>query len=103
MDPEKNSSPEQIKRGRQAALGLLFCDICMFGDGLASILGIRVFYDDIVFLRAIVGIGMLIYLYMIKKPQVVDRPQWYALLGEDSIIRALWLAALIVAALSILY
>lgn len=103
MEPKKNFSPEQIRQGRQAALGLLFCDICVFGDGLASMLGIRAFYDYIVFLRLAAGAGMFIYLYMIKKPRIVDTPQWYILLEEDTIIRALWLAALIVVGLSLLY
>lgn len=88
--------PEEIRRGREAAVGLLVAEICLCGEGVASLLGIREWFASIAIPRIIISILIILYYYVIKKPRLVDTPQWYVLLGKDKVIWALSTLAMII-------
>lgn len=93
---QKKKIPEEIRRGREAAVGLLVAEICLCGEGLASLFGIREWFESIAFPRIIISILIILYYYVIKKPRLVDTPQWYVLLGKDKVIWGLSTLAMII-------
>lgn len=92
----KNKIPEEIRRGREAALGLLAAEICLCGERLAGFLGFREWFERMAIPRIIISIAIIFYYYIIKKPRLVETPQWYVLLGKDKVIWALSTIAMII-------
>lgn len=88
---------DEIRRGRLAALGFLIIDICIFGDGLAQLLGIEGFWNAIFWVRAAVGVILTVYLYIIKKAFRFED----AVRQKDAVTRILWTASLIILALGV--
>lgn len=89
---DKKKISEEIRRGREAAIALLVIEICLCGERLASVLGIRKWFDQIWIARYILTVLLILYYYVIKKPRLVDTPQWYILLAKDKVI---WLLSII--------
>lgn len=98
---QKKNIPEEIRRGREAAVGLLVAEVCLCGERVASLFGIREWFESIAIPRIIISVLIFLYYYVIKKPRLVDTPQWYVLLSKDKVIWVLSTLAMIILITSI--
>lgn len=95
----------KYKNVRQTAAGLLLCDVCIFGEGLAHMIGLEKIFDKIFWFRWALGVFLLIYYFFINRAAVKEAgwfSGWTGFKTQDSVVKFCWLASLIVIGLNFL-
>ena len=91
---KENRVSNEFRQGREATFAALLMELCLCGERIASIMGIRNWYDQ-------VGILIFCYYYIIKKPRLLDTPEWYELMKKDRVIYGMWILEMIILVSSI--
>ena len=79
----------------------LLMELCLCGERIASIMGIRNWYDQVGTVRIFLCILIFCYYYIIKKPRLLDTPEWYELMKKDRVIYGMWILEMIILVSSI--
>ena len=66
-----------------------------------SVMGIRNWYDQVGTVRIFLCILIFCYYYIIKKPRLLDTPEWYELMKKDRVIYGMWILEMIILVSSI--
>ena len=85
-----------FRQGREAAFGALLMELCIGGERIASFLGIRTWYESVGTFLIILCILIFVYFYILKKPRLLDTPEWYELVKKDKVIYVMWMINMVV-------
>ena len=85
-----------FRQGREAAFGARLMELCIGGERIASFLGIRTWYESVGTFRIILCILIFVYFYILKKPRLLDTPEWYELVKKDKVIYVMWMINMVV-------
>lgn len=94
---------ERIRTGRQQAAGILFADLCIFGKGLSSLLGVAWLYNNGFWLLGLAGISSSVYFGLLMKPRIETSKEWFQIVAKDRVTKILWILSLVVIVIDILY
>ena len=89
---KENRVSNEFRQGREATFAALL---------IASIMGIRNWYDQVGTVRIFLCILIFCYYYIIKKPRLLDTPEWYELMKKDRVIYGMWILEMIILVSSI--
>ena len=88
---KENRVSNEFRQGREATFAALLMELCLCGERIASIMGVRIFLCILIFC----------YYYIIKKPRLLDTPEWYELMKKDRVIYGMWILEMIILVSSI--
>lgn len=94
---------ERTAIGRRQMAGILFSDICIFGEGLASLLGLLELYQAGHFLLCLTGGVTIYYFEFLMKPRIRTAKEWVQLAAEDAVTGLLWGLCFVVLGIDIVY
>ena len=98
---KENRVSNEFRLGREATFAALLMELCPCGERIASIKGIRNWYDQVGTVRIFLCILIFCYYYIIKKPRLLDTPEWYELMKKDRVIYGMWILEMIILVSSI--
>lgn len=98
---KENRVSNEFRQGREATFAALLMELCLCGERIASIMGIRNWYDQVGTARIFLCILIFCYYYIIKKPRLLDTPEWYELMKKDRVIYGMWILEMIILVSSI--
>lgn len=94
---------EQAEIGRRQAAAILFSDICIFGEGLATLLGLSEIYRTGHLLLCLTGGVIIYYVEFLMKPRIRTSKEWFQLAVEDPVTGILWGLSLVVLGIDIVF
>ena len=71
---KENRVSNEFRQGREATFAALLMELCLCGERIASIMGIRNWYDQVGTVRIFLCILIFCYYYIIKKGQFRNCP-----------------------------
>lgn len=98
---KENRVSNEFRQGREATFAALLMELCLCEERIASIMGIRNWYDQVGTVRIFLCILIFCYYYIIKKPRLLDTPEWYELMKKDRVIYGMWILEMIILVSSI--
>ena len=98
---KENRVSNEFRQGREATFAALLMELCLCRERIASIMGIRNWYDQVGTVRIFLCILIFCYYYIIKKPRLLDTPEWYELMKKDRVIYGMWILEMIILVSSI--
>ena len=98
---KENRVSNEFRQGREATFAALLMELCLCWERIASIMGIRNWYDQVGTVRIFLCILIFCYYYIIKKPRLLDTPEWYELMKKDRVIYGMWILEMIILVSSI--
>ena len=98
---KENRVSNEFRQGREATFAALLMELWLCGERIAAILGIRNWYDQVGTVRIFLCILIFCYYYIIKKPRLLDTPEWYELMKKDRVIYGMWILEMIILVSSI--
>ena len=75
---KENRVSNEFRQGREATFAALLMELCLCGERIA-----------------------FCYYYIIKKPRLLDTPEWYELMKKDRVIYGMWILEMIILVSSI--
>lgn len=100
---KKCTRTERTGIGRRQAAAILFSDICIFGEGLAALLGLLEIYQAAHLILCLTGCVILYYVEFLMKPRIRTSKEWFQLAVEDPVTGILWGLSLVVLGIDIVY
>ena len=98
---KENRVSNEFRQGREATFAALLMELCPCGVRIASLMGIINWHDQVGTVRIFLCILIFCYYYIIKKPRLLDTPEWYELMKKDRVIYGMWILEMIILVSSI--